>query len=99
MNILKLFCIILLSEIIISIPIELESFSDIELTKGLSEYHYKYLKQGNTENLHYIFIKLSNYEKSELKIYLDEIEEYYYLNKKNQWITVFQGNIAQSYFC
>ena len=88
MNILKLFCIILLSEIIIPIPIELESFSDIELTKGLSEYHYKYLKQGNTENLHYIFIKLSNYEKSELKIYLDEIEEYYYLNKKNQWIMV-----------
>ena len=40
MNLLKLFYLFILCEITICIPIELNSFSDIKLTKGVSEYYY-----------------------------------------------------------
>ena len=85
MNFLKLFYLLILSKIIISSPIELDKFSDIELTKGISEYHYSYLN-NNIEDLCYFFIKINDYKKIELKIYLDEIEEYFHSRNKEQWI-------------
>ena len=39
-------------------------------------------------HLHFIFIKLSDYEKNELKIYLDEIEEKFYLKKEEKFIII-----------
>ena len=87
MNLLKLFYLLILCEITVSIPIELNSFSDIKLTKGVSEYYYHCLKY-DTSNLHFIFIKLSDYEKTELNIYLDEIEEKFYLSKEEKLIII-----------
>ena len=90
MNLLKIFYLLILFKISIPIPNELTSFSDIELPKGISEYYYQYSNyfNDNDSNTPNIFIKLSDYEKIELKIFIDEIEEYYYNTKKEEWIII-----------
>ena len=90
MNLLKIFYLLILFKISIPIPKELTSFSNIELPKGISEYYYQYSNyfNDNDSNTPNIFIKLSDYEKIELKIFIDEIEEYYYNTKKEEWIII-----------
>ena len=56
-------------EIIISIPIELKSYSEIELPKGFSEFIYNYTYPNKNKLIMddspyiYIFIQLSDYSK------------------------------------
>ena len=72
-----------------SLPTELESFSEIVLIKGLSEYYYQYSNQFLSNiKTPFIYIKLSNYEKANIKVYLNKEEAYYYLTKKDEWINI-----------
>ena len=75
--------------IIISNPIELSSYSEIELKKGTSEYFYSLpnLIYDNS-NIPYIFIKLLDKEKINLKVYINGKEFYFSLPKGDEWINI-----------
>ena len=69
MKLFYFFYFLIYFEIISSIPIELKSYSEIELTEGFSEYIYNiyypyknnYIKYDSPHV--YLFIKISNYTK------------------------------------
>ena len=89
MIILQFLTLIICFSIICSFPNEFESFSEIELPKGNSIYFYQYLNNiFNSEKIPYIFIKLTDYEKIDLRIYLNENEVYYDLTKNVEWINI-----------
>ena len=70
MKLFNLFCLLIVLLGINTSLIELESYSELELNKGLSEYIYKYSNSNFYKNIiPYIYIKLSNYEKTDLKVF------------------------------
>ena len=99
MNILIiLYCFLYLGTIN-SIQIELNSFSEIVLPKGISEYTYNYSYSYNNANIKgyflYFFIKVSDYSKInkiyEIKKRENSEEEMRYIHipqKKDEWISI-----------
>ena len=75
--------------IIISNPNELSSYSEIELKKGTSEYFYSLpnLIYDNS-NIPYIFIKLLDKEKINLKVYINGKEAFFSKPKGDEWINI-----------
>ena len=89
MKLFNLFCLLIVLLGINTSLIELESYSELELNKGLSEYIYIYSNSNSyNDKIPYIYIKLSNYEKTNVKIYLNHDEVSYYLTNKNEWINI-----------
>ena len=89
MSILKYFSLLIYFVLINSFPIELQSFSEVVLIKDITEYYYQYSNKYSTNvKTPYIYIKLSNYEKANLEVYLNEKEAYYYLSKNDEWINI-----------
>ena len=89
------FCFIILLSIIskiISVPEEISNYYETELQKGTSEYLYIYHISNDITHFYYqfyIFIKFSNYQKVNLRVYLHEIERFYSLPKeKDEWISI-----------
>ena len=89
------FCLIIylsIISLIISVPKELSNYYETELQKGTSEYYYIYnISNGNTlfHKETYIFIKFSNYQKINLRVFIDEAEAFYSLPKeKDEWICI-----------
>ena len=89
------FCLIIylsIISLIISVPKELSNYYETELQKGTSEYFYIYnISNGNTlfYKETYIFIKFSNYQKINLRVFIDEAEAFYSLPKeKDEWICI-----------
>ena len=80
MNILIIFYFFLYFGTINSIQIELNSYSEIVLPKGISELIYNYSYPYNNENIKgsflYFFIKVSDYSKIKKIYYISK--EYYY---------------------
>ena len=96
MNFLQFLPLISHLTIIYSFPKELESFSEIELPKGISNYFYQYLNYiSNPEKIPYIFIKLTNYENINCQIYLNESQVYYDLYENEEWIKIPLNNQKQ----
>jgi len=99
MNLLIIFYLFLYLVAINSNQIKLNSFSEIELPKGISEYIYNYSNPYNSANVKgsypYFFIKVSDYSKIS-KIYeirkrenrKEEIRYIYIPQKKDEWISV-----------
>lgn len=93
-NLLKFLSLFIYLRIIGSIQIKLKSFFEIELPKGFSEYLYQYSFPSfcNTENcffFDYTFIKLSDYTKIDLQVYLNE-EKTFFDNVKKMNGLIFQ---------
>ena len=86
---MNLLFVIICLRIIISFTIELSSFSSIELNKGTSEYSYYFsffaLENGKTP---YIFIKLIDIQKIDLRVYLNGDEALFSKPKGDEWINI-----------
>ena len=81
-NLLKFLCSLIYLRIISSIKINLKCFSEIELPKGSSEYLYQYSFPSfcTTKNCFYFgytFIKLSDYTKIDLLVYLNDEKNFF----------------------
>ena len=89
LNLFKIFCSLLCFNLIISFPYELKSFSEIQLPKGISRYLYSYSKNiQDYLKTPYIFIKLTDYKKIDLRIYFNEDETFFSLTQKDDWINI-----------
>ena len=97
MSLVKCFELIIALGISICFPIELKSYSEVILPKETSKYFYQFSKfnQNNYFDLYfgrytpYIYIKLNNYEKINLRAYLNEDEVYFSQPKKEgEWINI-----------
>ena len=89
LNLFKIFCSLLCFNLIISFPYELKSFSEIQLPKGISRYLYSYSKNiQDYSKTPYIFIKLTDYKKIDLRIYFNEDETFFSLTQKDDWINI-----------
>ena len=97
MSLVKCFELIIALGISICFPIELKSYSEVILPKETSKYFYQFSKfnQNNYFDLYfgrytpYIYIKLTNYEKINLRAYLNEDEVYFSQPKKEgEWINI-----------
>ena len=89
LTILIFFIIIFASWIVIPLPIELKSFSEVELEEGSLEYLYQYSNSTfDSTKKPYIFIKLSNIEKINLKVFIAEREIHFTLPSNDVWIDI-----------
>ena len=89
LNILQFFIIIIVFGIVISIPNVLNSFSEIELSKGSSEYIYNYSNPYPDKSITpYIYIKLTDNEKINLSIYLNSEKIDFSEPKNDEWINI-----------
>ena len=89
MRIFQFFYTILSLGTIIPFPIELESFSEVQLKKEASEYSYQYTNpNSDSEKTPYIFIKIEDNEKIKLKIYFNEEEINFTQPSINEWINI-----------
>ena len=89
MNLLIFLFILICLGVIITLPIELKSFSEILLEKGSSEYFYRYSNSFLSNNsIPYIYIKLADYTKINLNIFINNEETYFISAKEDKWISI-----------
>ena len=87
LNLLIFFLEIFNIRLVFSFPFKLEKFSEIKLVEGESEYLYHYSNYiFDKSKTHYFFIKLTDNEKVDLRIYLNKDEQYFSLPKNDEWI-------------
>ena len=86
---LNLICIFSYLKLICSTPINLSNFSTIEIKKGTTEYSYQYsISSYDNSKIPYIFIKLTDKEKIDLKVYFNGIEAKFSEPKGDEWINI-----------
>ena len=89
MNLLIFLFILICLGVTITLPIELKSFSEILLEKGSSEYFYRYSNSFLSNNsIPYIYIKLADYTKINLNIFINNEETYFISTKEDKWISI-----------
>ena len=89
MNLLIFLFILICLGVIITLPIELKSFSEILLEKGSSEYFYRYSNSFLSNNsIPYIYIKLADYTKINLNIFINNEETYIISAEEDKWISI-----------
>ena len=86
---INFFFVIIFFGLIISNPIQLSNYCEVELKKGTSEYSY-FLSNLIPDNskISYIFIKLYDKEKIGLRIYINGDEIYFSQPKGDEWINI-----------
>ena len=85
---------------IISLPIELSNYYETELQKGTSLYFHLYHENIFIGNAPYFFIKFTDYQKVNLKVYLNETEASFTIPKeKEKWISFNIRKIIGFYCC
>ena len=86
---LYLICTFAYLRLINSTLINLSNFSTVELKKGTTEYSYHYsISSYDNSKIPYIFIKLTDKEKIDLKIYFNGIEANFSEPKGDEWINI-----------
>ena len=81
--------VIISLRVIYSSPIKLSKFSQIELKKGTSEYSYHYsIFTPYNDKTPYIFIKLTEKQKIDLRVYFNQSEVYFSEPKGDEWINI-----------